>query len=355
MKIGIVTFHDALNYGAVLQAYALRETLKTQGAEPECIGFAEKRPEPEAGSPEQAARLQKYPRLLQEREKMRGYRRRRTAIFAEFSEKYLHPREYAKSEPVDHLYDRFLVGSDQVWNYQITNQDPTFFLDFAPPDKRFAYAASFGLDHIPAHLHAWYAALAGFAKISVREQSGRHLVKTLSGRDDARVCLDPTLLLTAREWAALTAGMALPGLSPGRYALLYLVNFDVELIALARQTAEAANMPLKIVTADLQPPLGPGPWLDTGVTELVLLLQQAAVVLTDSFHGLALSLTFEKEFFLGTMGLTSSRAGRLHNLLELTGITIREGCPAAFHQDAVAVCLENEREKSLEYLREILA
>ncbi len=311
MDVGIVTFHAAANYGAALQAYALQKKLEELGVRAEFVAFAANEAIKKPVTPELQARLQKYPRLVREREELAAYREKREALFADFRARRLKiSRAYAENEPIDHFYDRFIVGSDQVWNPETIKGNADFFLNFAAPSQRFAYAASFGLESLPEALHDWYARqLSAFAEISVRERSGQELVKRL-GKRECPVCLDPTLLLAPTDWEILAADAASDDLPRSGYVLMYLINFDVDLIRAAQKTAQDRGLALKIVTAGLQPLLGPEAWTDSGVAELDLLARHAAVIMTDSFHGLALSLLFNKEFHLGAIGLASPRAGR---------------------------------------------
>lgn len=357
MKTGIVTFHDADNYGAVLQAYALQEILRNKGADAECIRFTEDVPvpvPPEPVSPDREARLKNYPRLALKRDAMAEHREKRARLFEAFREEYLRlSRPYAPHErsALGSAYDRFIVGSDQVWNYEIIGQDERYFLPFAPDRKKTAYAASFGLSGLPERLHGYYAErLRSFASISVREESGRGMVKDLVGRD-VPLCLDPTLLPGREMWTTFAA----QGRETGPRIVLYLIDVDMELIALAETLAASKNLPIKLITANMQARFGAGYWSDTGVVNFVSQLMQAEEVLTDSFHGLAFSLIFRKNFHIGSRVTQTPRYGRLHTLLELTGLRSRVGgAPEKPIIDWLRVekRLETQRAASLSFLRE---
>lgn len=361
MKTGIVTFHEANNYGAVLQAYALQENLHNEGADAEFIRLSEHASAsvpapapPRPASPDLEARLKKYPRLALKRDEMAEHREKRARLFDAFREEYLRlSRPYASHErsALGAAYDRFVVGSDQVWNYEIFGKDQRYFLPFAPDGKKTAYAASFGLSGLPEQLHGYYAKhLRSFASISVREKSGQALVKSLIGRD-VPLCLDPTLLPGREMWTAFASR----GRETGPRILLYLIDSDMELIAFAEKLAAARNLPIKLITASLQARLGARHWSDTGVVDFVSQFMQAEEVLTDSFHGLAFSLIFRKNFHISSLVTQTPRYGRLHTLLELTGLQDRVGVVAKkspIDWLRVEKRLEAERATSLSFLRE---
>jgi hypothetical protein len=102
---------------------------------------------------------------------------------------------------VDNHYDAFVAGSDQIW-HPVWGEGlfDKYFLSFAAPGKRIAYAASFGVPHIPEErMKLFTEYLKGMDYISVREQSGARIVKQLIGKD-VPVLVDPTLLLSRDEW-----------------------------------------------------------------------------------------------------------------------------------------------------------
>ncbi len=298
MRIGILTFHEADSYGAVLQAYALQTVLERLGAESELVTF---RKDP--------AKVGKNPsnpmirHLLDESKK-------RAQIFCSFREDYLHlSRPFSKDEyaRVNAMYDRFLAGSDQIWNFSISAVDERYFLPFASANKRYSYAASFGGMQIPEKMKPWCAKqLAGFAGLSVREERGRALIKELTNRD-ALVCPDPTLLLTREDWERIAVP---PRERP--YALLFLLQYNKEFADAAESWAKERNMALRVVTAAFMPRFGFEPWSGIGPAEWLGLISGASAVFTNSFHGAAFSLLFRKPLCVGLLeGELQNRNGRL--------------------------------------------
>ena len=222
-KIGILTFHEADSYGAVLQAYALQQTLLKLGADSEFVQIQMPQSSGQTQNATGAAAI--FAR------KMQAEGEKRAALFADFRRNHMKiSRPYQPGENIDGDYDAFVAGSDQIWNFRIPGADARYFLPFASPEKRFSYAASFGADALPEKASAWAAVqLSRFREISVREESGCRIVADLTGRE-ARVCLDPALHPSREDWLALTREEAAQP-----YVLAFLLKYDETLVATARE------------------------------------------------------------------------------------------------------------------------
>ncbi len=356
MKIGIVTFHTAANHGAAWQAFALQEATKKLGAQPEFIQFEEKEVD-NTPDTQLAERLKKFPRLAKERERKIQCLETKQKHFKDFrSQCFNISQTYTSTDAIDANYDAFFAGSDQIWNYELTQSSTNYFLSFAQKHKRFAYAASFGLEVLPGATLPWYKHhLTDFARISVRESNAVDMVKNIANKQ-AEHCLDPTLLLTNQEWSALLEEHHAPiSDCQDKHILLYIINPDLALIKKAQQVALENNLPLKVVSAGFIPNLGEEAWINTGVLELLWNIRHAKYVITDSFHGLALSLTFHRPLILGKMGLESTRSSRLHSLLHIAGITPDElSLKQAIDWQRVSAQLSKKRQHSYAYLEECL-
>lgn len=346
MKTGIVTFHKADNYGAVLQAYALQKTLANLGADSVFLEFQE--PAPKTESHNEAVR--KGPHAFAARLREAG--KARSARFEAFRNRYLRCSSPLPAEQIEELndrYDIFVTGSDQVWNLCLPEADERYFLPFASPDKRISYAASFGMDEIPDELKEWYAdRLIGFRSISVREERGRELVRELTGRDCA-VCLDPVLLLDRADWQSLvTAHSKTP------YLFLYMVGYDADLAARAEQEAEERGLALRTVTGGFIPQYGLASWSDVGVEQWLSLICGSGGVFTNSFHCTAFAMLFGRPVTTAMLrdGL-ARRNGRLEELLRLGGSECR-GNPAVISSEDFAARIREKRERSIDYLRSSL-
>ena len=343
MKIGILTFHEADSYGAVLQAYALQQTLGKLGAESELVTIAT----PAAAAP--AAPTSPAAAIFAKKLQAEG--KKREARFAAFRQEYMHiSKPYAPTDPIDADYDCFVAGSDQIWNFRIPGADARYFLPFAKAEKRYSYAASFGADGLPEKAKAWVAKqLEQFQAVSVREASGCGIVEELTGKT-AQVCLDPTLLPERAHWQALAKKP-----EEEAYVLLFMLKYDPELLAAAKAEAESRNLPLKVVTAAFMPQAGMDAWTGTGVPEWLGAIAGAACVFTNSFHGMVFSMIFGRSLRIMRLGgELSSRNGRIEEMLASLGLSKALEEVVTPDYDRVWQELDSRKASSLEYLRRMI-
>lgn len=204
MKIGILTFHSQLNYGGVLQAWALQTTLRNLGHEAVVIDRW-------MGSRNEAL-LGAWPHGIRSLVR-RGFniiclngifgtaaRRIKTQAFISRNLE-LTPYHFChwRDAPKDLGLDCVVVGSDQVWNSYGAKDPSVYLLLGAPEVKAISYAASLGMRSIDgSKTHLYRAGLKRFAAISVRERSAVDILEKI-GISATHVC-DPVLLLSSDEW-----------------------------------------------------------------------------------------------------------------------------------------------------------
>lgn len=295
MKINLLTFHCALNFGAVLQAYALGRVLKNMGHE---VSLLDLRPPVLAGA------ITLNPGALWHRWN-----------FARFVHAFCPPRVATTSQPgqlrsLAPEADVCIVGSDQVWNPEITGAFAAdYFLDFvAPGCRRISYGASFGRERLDwdeglrSDVRRWLTAFDG---VSMREASGLRLLAGL-GVQNASHVLDPTLLLG--DFKEL-----LPSRPSPRADLLCMVFEPREAFvqATATMAAQLSLTPVAL-TRRAPDPRFRGAVLPS-VPEWVRRFRDSAFVVTDSFHGLAMALIFNKPFVV--VPANPDRFCRLQELL----------------------------------------
>lgn len=361
MKIGILTFHRTNNYGASLQAYALCKYLCDNNIEAEIIDYQNSKMENDY--------IRAYAVPSGFKAKLRHYiffrksQLARKKAFAKFNtlmnlsvDRYT---EHSDMESVAKNYDYVFVGSDQVWNYNITENDWNFFLSFVPPQKRVAYAASIGLDELAdEHKNTIKTLLDGYARIGVREQQALDLLKNI-GINNCELVVDPTLLLKKDDWLKL---VGTPFIKEP-YILLYSFGLTNEMRTFVTQMSEKRN--IKIVHIDGSPKnafsktwtsargIGPAGWVN--------LFYYANIIVTNSFHGTAFSINFEKEFYTEMLPPPAKVNSRLTNILatlDLEDRIIKSGkCDAsgtAVDYEAVNAKLDELREKSYAYIRDVV-
>lgn len=335
MNVGILTFHFSDNYGAALQAYALRRWMTEQGHHASFIDYRPAHIE-HGGSlslPTSPARLKANLKVvylavssfIHEHFGNKGQKEK----FVRFREQFLGlqgdaaPTDNGASLAAAQSFDLIVAGSDQIWSpSQHFGFDANYFLAFAQrfPARKISYAASFGRDRVSSSEAAQLPALLRhFDAISVREASGVTLVERAIGHKPANVP-DPTLLHS--DYAELTDS-APPG-DDDPYLFCYGLRSPDNI----RQTADLIS---KQLGCPIRSPHNPHRrWVEIGDTvypdpgEWVSLIRNARFVVTNSFHGTVFSLLFKKPFIVA--GLTGDKApanARALNLLRAVGLESR--------------------------------
>ena len=290
------------NLGASLQAYALAAYLKGRGHDVQIIDYKPTYlrhyrlagvPNPRFDRPlvRQAYQIAKFPGRLYARLTCP-----RKKVFDGFTGKYLPVTEktYASNEDLKAAppeADVYIAGSDQIWNPVFQNgKDPAFFLDFVPDGKkRISYAASFAVEEVSAADQArMEPLLAKLDAVSVRESSGLTILEKM-GIQGVQV-MDPVFLLEREHWEKLAVLPDMEG-----YILVY--DFDRNPIMAEIAKKLAADTGKKIVS--LFPMKDANEvWENVGPLEFLGAVQNAGVVLSNSFHATAFSLIFQKEFYV---------------------------------------------------------
>ncbi len=195
----------------------------------------------------------------------------------------LKPKELSYSElkrkAYTDEYTAFLCGSDQVWNSSVFYVDPFYYLQFAPKSKRIAFALSFGREYIPDYNRKTIAKyLVSIPHKSVREASGVDIVRDLTG-DDAKVLLDPTIVLTPEEWKE---GLNIKEIKNDKYILAYFLDAPSPL---ALQTVERISNQFGLKIINLLYCSNNQIWqeIPAGPKEFIGLVSGASFVCTDSF------------------------------------------------------------------------
>ncbi len=348
-KVAIITItNSGLNFGNRLQNYALQKKLEQYGVLPETILSS--------NVCMNSLILSRIRRIVKRIVKASGRRR----YFDGFGKKYIRYARrirYGKLNETDFSkqYDAFIAGSDQVWNPNFHFNSDFEFMVFTQPGKRYSYAASFGVDDIPEEfLRKYKEWLSQMHTISVREESGRKLVRALTGKE-ALVHIDPTLLLTSEDYRKIEEKPRKE--IPERYLLVYFLGEVPETYKqFIAQTAE--RLCLKILELSELPDTS---LYDIGPQHFLYLFRHADYICTDSFHGTAMSITFEKLF---TVFFRQDRDvpmnARIDSLLykmdlydRLYGrLTVEQSCMPIDYEKEKKL-LEKERNEAEYYLRNL--
>ena len=329
MRTGLITFHFAHHYGAQLQALATMRAIQSLGHDCEIIDY----------------RLPHTTRTNQLFKKSGGVRgmasdahtalhygafQRRFRRFEAFvaEEMALSPRRYTAFEQLradPPAYDVYVAGSDQIWNpyiFQDKQFDPSFLLGFVREGRRIAYAPSLGVPELPEDkAEELRRFLTPFSALSVREKRGQVLLREAAGRD-ARVVLDPTLLLTGEDWGELAAAPK----RQGPYILCYFVSDPGEAAPYALALSARTGWPIVQLAGARRKIDGAAELVfDAGPREFLGLFRHASAVVTNSFHGAAFSLQFQKDFFtsMSPRERAEPTFSRIYSLLSRLGCADR--------------------------------
>ncbi len=189
-------------------------------------------------------------------------------------------------------YDFILCGSDQVWNPNFGRLRDIDLLCFTKPEKRIAFAASFGVDDIPNKMKKNVGkALKSFKAISVREDAGKKIVEELTGRTDVEVLIDPTMLLTADEWDKVSKKPTM--LKNDKYILNYFLG------SLSDERRNEINRVAKENNCEVINILDKkSPFYECGPSEFLYLEKNAFLICTDSFHSSVFGILYNTPFLV---------------------------------------------------------
>jgi hypothetical protein len=316
-RIGIITFSNGYNYGAILQTYALEEFFKSLSYRPKIIDYlseefkARYKIELFSLNPKRFfVNLYLVSTEIKKRKKIDAFRKNHFDIEA-----------FEDACRNQDMYDLFVTGSDQVWNPQITMMDQSFLLSWVnDTQKKGSYAASIGVDKLNEHDEQLLKKnLCSFNrhKILVREDGAQQIVKKAIGYGPAVVC-DPTLLLSAEQWKSVARAFPMKE----DYILVYLFNTTKEkrekIIDLARERGLSIKW--------MRNPLKKAKRIDyitgLGIEEWLGYFLNAKYIVTDSYHGLLFSLIFNKDFTVLPLGNDKSM-DRFSTILGRAGLMDR--------------------------------
>ena len=331
MRICILTQPLEMNYGGILQAYALQKALTEMGHEVTTLRF-------KPLYAQASSRAEMYWKIFRRfLSKMKG---NKAILFSNPEKQWEHYRKMNReierfiSENINFLeadiplnanklpvFDAYIVGSDQVWRPVFSPHLPDFYLGFLEDERplRIAFAASFGVDGWESSEKetALLRKLAQrFDRISVREASGVELCRNHLGMD-AELMPDPTMLLTREDYLTLCPS-PVSGIPDQPYIATYIIDPDNKIGTLISDFAERSHLPV-VSVGGFDWERGSKPmehWL-AGIAN-------ARFVITDSFHGTVFSLLFQKDFITFINGWRGP--SRYHTLLDTFGLSNRLVC-----------------------------
>lgn len=327
MRIGILTFHRALNYGAVLQCYALKETLREMGHDVEVIDYR-----PECIEKE---RRTFYSKAFKERnwcEKIKYLcmvpykyfsKRKASDVFDTFMKnRFAFSHKVTDAVNVPEGYDVIVFGSDQIWSPILCGGfDPVYYGQIKKGKSRFiSYAASLEgyKDFLP---HEWASVadkMENFDAISVRELSfkeelAKHIQKAVEWVLDPTLLVSPLVLSKIAQCPPYKRYVFLFTVQAGElpYRIARKIAFDKGLIIVRARGASRMNILRKEIGVENVNAVSPEMFIG--------LIAHAECVVTNSFHATAISLQLRKMFY----AVKCQRPNRIIDILNVVGLSNR--------------------------------
>ncbi len=363
MKIAILTFFESENYGTVLQAYAIQKYLKKLGHTVELLHIKRM----VNGTSSHYASVDKKATLLERVRYKASSILKKASIqekgekFKDFRKQYLQTSKYYESEEqlINELedYDLFISGGDQIWNPYHKVFSLHYMFDFLPVDKpRIAYGSSFGVATIEDEtiLSEMKICLEKYQAIGIREKSGADMIEKM-GLNAVQV-LDPVFLLKD-DWHMFVTESK----QKKKYCLVYaLIGYPQTENKKIAAFAKKRGLEVIILPFNRQNSLnGFNKQFGLSPQEFLNYVAHAEYIFTNSFHGLAFSILFQKQFAL--LGCNSeegvAKRERLIDLLGQFGIGDRnfENVENAIDYRAVGKTIQIRLNESKKYIQESIA
>lgn len=364
MRIGILTFSHSDNYGAMLQAYGLKSYICSLNNQTFIIPYA---PSylvgrhwlipyiPQADKWKQVKSA--YKSTIYNLSTIIDFHRQRKRMKA-FRNKYLtnNAKSIKRAKTLNHLkIDYLIVGSDQIWNPDITlGLRKEFFGVFSPKIscKVIAYAASIGNDVLPeSYREEIKKLLENVDIISIRERSSIPYISSLTSKQITDV-MDPIFLLSVDQWKLIES---IPCQYP--YILVYVTESNQELNNFIQELSKEKNLPIIQIKRNKAVSLSPSfKWnACTGPSDFLGYIHYAQYVVTNSFHATAFSILFHKQFLIFNHSSSNARLKDLlfncnleNRIFDKSLATTQIDNPIDWNQT------EQKKEKAIRYSKEFL-
>ena len=330
-KVGIITIHNSPNYGACLQSYALYRYIQQQGNDVEIIdlhrpvAYEDYIPSKKyvCSRPVKRSLLSK---IKGNGKSLIGIKPKSPSLysplaikkFEEFnsviklSQPYRSIEELYANPP---LYDLYISGSDQLWNPTQAYCLEPYFLTFVPKGqgKKISYATSVGITDLRDNEKKDFAKwLNLYDDISVREYQAQSLLQGLLADKKVNQVADPTFLLDPKEWKNMAVKP-----KQSMYILMFTLQHRPEILEYCLLLSKQSGLPL-IELGQVQPEVLDGSYTavkDAGPKEFLGYIENAELVITDSFHCTVFSLIMGANNFYTYIAPTNQRGSRIIDLL----------------------------------------
>lgn len=330
-KVGIITIHNSPNYGACLQSYALYRYIQQQGNDVEIIdlhrpfAYEDYIPSKKYVS-SRSVKRSLLSRIKGNVKSLIGIKPKKSSLYSpsaikkfdefnaviKLSQPYRGIDELYANPP---LYDLYVSGSDQLWNPTQAYCLEPYFLTFVPKGqgKKISYATSVGITDLRDNEKKDFAKwLNLYDDISVREYQAQSLLQGLLADKKVNQVADPTFLLDPKDWKDMAVKP-----KQSKYILMFTLQHRPEILEYCLQLSKQSGLPL-IELGQVQPDVLDGSYTavkDAGPKEFLGYIENAELVITDSFHCTVFSLIMGANNFYTYIAPTNQRGSRIIDLL----------------------------------------
>ena len=345
-SVKIVTYCTCSSIGSILQSFALKTALLSKGYDSQIFLERKKQRKFNILNPKQLCR-DIFKVLLRKKIGLANQKR------MDFISEYIDTIYYDDYQNLIDIASKdktecYLAGSDQIWHPDRCN--PAFFLDFAKNKKCISYAASMGSTIVPSlKRETFVQLLENFEAISVRESECKEVIKLLTGKT-SDVHIDPTFLIEADEWRTYEEQYNVK--EP--YILLYMIYWDESLKEKVKNLKKRTGMKVYTIKNGLSRAYGDKILYDVGIKDFLWLVDHAEYIVTSSFHGVAMSVIFNKKFSPVVNPDSPSRIENLLRTLSIPCFDIDQLDSADIDYQGINQRILEERTRSLSYLQEVI-
>lgn len=366
MKVGIISFSSAHNYGAVYQVYALQTFLENKGYEVSVINYR----------PPAIDNVYKLYKFKPSKKKLKNYLKKgkkivevnmktpwkvkRSKNFESFINNVLNTTEEFRSlkslKNYNEKFDVLIAGSDQIWNTGLTKKfDPSYFLNFGGKDViKISYAASLGSDEVKDEDKKLFERyLKNFDHISIRESSSKRALSKLTD-SNIEVVQDPTLLLEKKYFDELKKQSKYDN---KKYIYVHFIGkIDNDVVKIAEHVSKVKKIPVlhtgkkSMFSNELDSNVCVSP------EQMLSIIENAEMVISNSFHFTVLPIIYNKEFITIPHKV---RPQRMQDLLKKFKLEdhltndikqVNRLLKTRINYDIVNRKVINQRKKSIEFL-----
>lgn len=318
-RIGVLTYTNTTNYGAILQSIALKRVIEGFNYECDIINYS-------CEAVKKRERLLNNEQLISAKTVAKNLtllpiniiKKIKISSFIKgnnIQTEKQYNRETIKA--TTEQYDTYIVGSDQVWNPKLNGNDLTYMLNFVDKCKKISYAASIGnCDLIEQHMDYYDNYIKKFDHIGIREKKSCEVINDTFDVK-ASFTLDPTMLIEKKEWLKISNYNSNRRKTKRNYLLLYFIHNGEKTFSKARYIAHELGYDIIYLNNYGRPVRGMKNIYSVTPYDFINYINDAKLIITGSFHGIAFSINQNKQFLVELANNKNNVNERIQNLIDI--------------------------------------